>query len=429
MSFFDTLITPETLASVRTTIAGYAQGAGLIISNWMTGAIGQQVYASVAQTVYTTTEVIAAVIRGYASLDTSTDPGDYDPYNPDNIDMTPASGMLSAYGENTYSTTRDGATFASGTFTFDNSAGTVPRTFGPGSLVFTWTAVSPPSPAPTYTNAADSSIYVNADGTVTVPAGSTLDIPITADVIGSGNSAPATAISLTTSFVGVTGTNASAVVGVDRETATAYRARCRLAPARTSLGGPPATYEYLATTNLDGTPLENASGTNVAINRVYVSTDSPYGIVLVYYADPTGVPSAEDVDAANTNISTNAYAVRDGVTFGPDAEGGAAATGVAITVLGTASIKAGPGVVSATVRQAIVDALTAAFAEYDIGGVDQTAGAGVIYTRDLQAVAAQAYVGLYNVQVTTPAGATTAIAVGHVATYAGVIANWTLTIT
>ena len=47
---------------------------------------------------------------------------------------------------------------------------------------------------------------------------------------------------------------------------------------------------------------------------------------------------------------------------------------------------------------------------------------------DLQAIAATAYPGLYAVSVTTPAGASTALALGEVATYAGTIADWTLTI-
>jgi hypothetical protein len=423
VSFWSDLLTTTDAAGVRRMIIGYAQSAGLAITNWAVGGVGQQILEAVTETIANVTEVDAYVIRSYASLDTATDPGDPDPYDPANVNRTPAAGGLSNLGENVYGTVRDGATFAAGTWTFDNTGGLVPRTFGPSSLVLTWTAVSPPNPPPVYYNGPDSSIYTNPDGTVTVTAGATLDIPIVAFQEGAASSAPPSAITLTTSLVGVTGTNAEAVVGVDRETATAYRARCRLAPARTSLGAPPATLEYLATTLLDGTPLTNASGNNVAINRVYVSSSSSTGIVDVYFASPDGAASTEDVAAANENIQVDAYAVFDCVTYT-----GQAATEVPISVVGTAKIKAGPGVVSATVRQAIVDALTAAFQEFPIGGEDQTLGAGVIYTRDLQAIAATAFTGLYAVSVTTPAGASTALALGEVATYAGTIADWTLTI-
>lgn len=423
MSFWSDILETTDADGVRALIIGYAQSGGLAITNWAVGGIGQQILEAVTETGANLTSVIAYVVRSYASLDTSTDPGDPDPYNAANVDYTPAAGGLSHLGENVYGTPREGATFAEGTVTFNNSAGIVPRTFGPQSLVFTWTAVSPPSPPPVYYNAADDTIYTNPDGTVTVDAGNTLDIPVKAYQEGSGSSAPASALTLTTSLTGVTATNAAAIVGTDRETATAYRARCRLAPARTSLGAPPATLIYLATTLLDGTPLENASETNVAINRVYVSSSSSTGIVDVYFASPTGAASAEDVTAANANIQLDAYAVFDCVTYT-----GQAAVAVPITVVGTAKIKAGAGVVSATVRQAIVDALAAAFQEFPIGGEDQVAGAGVIYTRDLQAIAATAYAGLYAVSVTTPAGASTALAAGQVATYAGVIGNWTLTI-
>lgn len=423
MSFWSDLLAPITVSGIRTMIIGYAQSAGLAITNWAVGGVGQQILEAVDQTVANTTQVISYVVRSYASLDTATDPGDPDPYDSANVDRTPAAGGLSHLGENNYGTTRRDESFATGTWTFDNSAGTVPRTFGPGSLVLTWTLVSPPSPAPTYTNTGDTTIYTNADGTVTVPAGSTLDIPIQADEAGTGSSAPAGGITLTTSLVNVTGTNAAAVVGSARESATAYRARCRQAPARTSLGAPPATIAYLATTNLDGTPLQNSNGDDVTINRVYVSDSSSTGIANAYFASPTGVPLPADVIAANENIQIDAYAVFDCVTYT-----GFACTAHAISVVGTCKIKAGAGVVSATVRQAIVDALTLAFSEFPIGGVDQVSGAGVIYTSDLQAIAATAYPGLYAVVVTTPAGASTALAEGEVATYAGTIADWTLTI-
>lgn len=423
MSVFTDLLTAATLDSVRSTIIAYAQTANLLITDWIVGSVGQQTFEAVASTVYNAGSNIAQVIRGYASLDTSTDPGDVDPYNPVNQTLTPAPGMLSNYGLNTYATERQEATFASGFVTFDNSLGVVPRTFGPDTLTFTYTGGTPPSPAPTYKNSADPTIYTNADGTVTVPAGSTLVIPITADVAGSGSNAPAGVITLSTAMTNVTATNADAVLGRDRQSAASYREACRQAPARTSFGGPAQQYTYLASYNLDGTALDNANGDPVNITRAQVTQDSATGIVNAYFASPTGAAIGADVTAANTNIQIATYGIGDAITYN-----GAAASEVAITVQGTAKIAAGPGVVSATVRQAIVDALTAAFAEFPIGGVDQVSGAGVIYTNEFHRVAANAYPGLYNVVITVPAGASTALAVGEVATYAGVIGDWTLTI-
>jgi hypothetical protein len=423
MSFFDDLQRPDTLAAVRSRIIAYAQTAQLAITDWIVGAIGQQTFESVAQTVANTTSGIAKIVRSYASLDTSTDPGDADPFDPENVNRTPAPGGLSHYGQNVYSTTRRESTFASGFVTFDNSLGAVPRTFRAEALTFTWTGGTPPVPPPTYKNAPDATIYTNPDGTVTVAAGATLDIPVSADVAGSGSTAPPAVLALTTSLVGVTATNAAAIIGQDRETAPTYRTRCRQAPSRTSLGGPADAYAYLASTKLNGDPLLNADGDVVNINRAQVTQDSSTGVVNAYFASPSGVPIPADVTAANANIQAEGFAVPDAITYT-----GAAASAVPIPITGTAKIVGGSGIVSATVRQAIVNAYVSAFPDFPVGGKDQVLGAGVIYTADLHGIAANAYPGLYAVVITAPAGAATALALGQVATYAGTIADWTLTI-
>jgi hypothetical protein len=424
MSAFDDLIANTTVSAIRTTIIGYAQGAGLLISNWLVGSVGQQIFETVAQTGYALTQGIANIVRGFASLDTSTDPGDVDAYDSDNAGRTPAPGFLSYYGQNTYGTTRQEATFATGPVLFTNG-GSQSRTFAPYALTFTWTANTPPSPAPTYRNAPDPTIYTNPDGTVTVGVNGTLTLTVVADEVGMGSNVPsASSLSLTTTLLGCSATNTASVLGTDREDADVYRARCRQAPARISLGGPSAAYAYLAAKNLDGTPLLNANGAPVAINRVYVSQSSSTGIVTAYYASPSGAAISADVTAANNNIEIQAFAVPDAITFS-----GVAASNVSIHVVGTASIKARPGLTSAIVKTAIINALAAAFETFEIGGSDQTAGAGVIYTDDLHAIAATAYPGLYNVVITTPGGATTALALGHVATLNSVVGDWAVTLT
>lgn len=412
MSFIDDLLDSETLSGVRATALGYAQAANLMISTWYEGDVGEQIFEAVTQTAYHFVRTVAVITRGFISLDTSTDPGDADTFNPVNAALTPERGFLSFFGENTFGTVRAEATFASGTVTFTN-AGSVARTFGPRGLVFTWSNNSPPDPPPTYRNSADDAVYTNQDGTVTVAAGSSIQFPVTADEIGTRSNATAGSLTLTTTLVGCTATNAASILGTDREAAGVYRTRCRQAPARTSLGGPNAIYAYLATKNLDGTPLLNASGNVVNINRVWVSQDSDTGIVDVFYADPSGAASAEDVTAANANIESYAFAVPDAITFT-----GAAATETLINALGTAKIKNRVGLgTNLEIRQAIATAVANAFPDFDIGGVDQDVdGNGVIYNVDLQAIAAAAYPGLYNVVITNPVGPTTSITAGHVAT-------------
>lgn len=431
MSFFTDLLENPTVAGIRATVVGYAEAADLAITSWLSGGVGEQMVQAVTLAAYSSANVAARAIRGFASLDTSVDPGDDDPYDPGNVDLDEVSGNLSAFGENTFGTTRGEKTFANGPALFDNSLGVIARTFAPEALTWTWTGGTPPSPAPTYRNAADPTIYTNPDGTVTVNAGATLEIPIVAEEIGTRSNVPSTGLlSLTTSMVGVTSSNSAPILGSDRENADLYRARCRQAPARISLAGPVDIYSYLATKNLDGTPLLNADGDEVGITRLYVTEESATGNVDVYYADADGVPLAADVTAANLNIATYSYAVPGTRTFGPDLTGGRAAIAVPIAIVGTGKIKRRAGVSDAALKAAaegeMAIALGLAFRDFPVGGVDQVLGAGVIYTTDLRAIAADAYAGLYNVLVSTPAGASTAVALGRVATLAS--ATFTVTV-
>lgn len=424
MSFFDDMIAASSIDEARAIIVGYAQAALLPVTSWIVGSVGQQMLEVATSLTYAAEQARGRIVRGFASLDTSTDPGDVDLYNPSNVDLEPAPGFLSFFGQNTFGTVRVEETFASGYVTFTN-AGVTARTFKPYALVFTWTANTPPSPAPTYRNSADNTIYTNPDGSVTVAAGDELTIPVVAEERGTGSNTPAASLSLTTTLIGCTATNGSAVLAVDREAADTYRARCRQAPARVSLAGPDAAYQYLAVTNLDGTPLVNESENPVNINRVWVSQDSATGIVDVYYASPAGVAASEDVTAANDNIEAHAFAVPDAITFT-----GASATATLINATGTAKIKNRAGLpTNEEIRQIIANAVKDAFKTFPIGGVDQDVdGNGVIYKVDLQAIAAAAFPGLYNVVITSPIGASTAIAAGHVATENQEADDWVLTI-
>jgi len=418
VSFFDDAIQPATIAAIRARIIGFAQSAELKITSWIQGGTGQQMLEASALAAFAFSGIVSKAIRGFASLDTSVDPGDVDPYDPTNVDLPASSGFLSTHGENTHGTVRGGATFASGPVLFVND-GIVSRTFAPGALVFTWTENSPPDPAPTYRNAADDSIYTNPDGTVTVSAGTSLSIPVEADEVGARSSAPPSSLSLTTTLLGCTATNTAAVLGADREDRALYIARCRQAAARLSLGGPSAAYAYLAAKNLDGTPLENASGNQVNITRVYVSQDSDTGIVDAYYASATGAALAEDVTAANENIELEAFAVPDAITFT-----GAAATEEVIHVSGTVKVKNRPGLDSeAVIIEAILEALGTYFSALEIGGVDQTDGAGFVLRPDIAGVVQAAYLGLYSVAIVDPPSAVS-IGVGFVPVLSSVAGDW-----
>jgi len=426
MGLYEELIQSETLAAIRDKIIGFAQAAELKITSWVSGDVGEQILQTVAALEFAKAGTIAKAIRGFTSLDLSVDPGDPDPYDASNELQPAARGLLSHFGENTFGTVRAEASLATGTVEFDNSAGIVARTFAPYALTFTWTVDlggGIPDPPPTYRNAEDDSIYVNMDGTVTVPAGDTLLIPVVAEEVGTRSNAGPGALSLTTSMVNVTATNTTAIVGADREDAEVYREKCRQSGARLSFSDPEDAYKYFASKNLDGTPLLNELGAPVAITRVQVSQESDTGIVDVWFADDDGEPSSEDVDAANANIELATSAIGDAITYT-----GQAATEVTVSVAGTAKVKAAPGVTTALVRAAILEALAKLFKAYPIGGRDQVAGAGVMYTTDIHGAVATSYPGLYNAVVTTPAGATTALDEGEVAKLDSDAADWTVTL-
>lgn len=427
MSFFDDAIAPLKLAEIRTKFLGYAQTAGLIITNWRLHGVGRQIFESTVSGAFGFLQIVPKIVRGFASLDTSFDPGDVDPNDATNVTLPAGDGFLSQFGEGTFGTVREDATFATGLGTFTNN-GPGSRDISPGGLIFTWTGGSPPSPAPTYTNAADDTIY--SGGFVTVPAGSSVVVPVVAQQKGALSSAPTSTLSLTTTLVGCTFTNdLGPIVGNDRETADSYKAKCRQAPARVSLGGPAAAYEYFSTKNLDGSVLLNDATVPVpvGITRVQVTQSSSTGIVNAYYASGSGAAIPDDVSAANRNIELQAMAVPDAITFT-----GVAATPLSILVAGTARIKARLGVTMLAVQTAMADGSIAFGEVLPIGGVDQDgSGNGVVYPKDIEDAAGSAAraagFDVYAVTIALPAS-TVAVPAGNVPVISCAPINWAVTI-
>ena len=444
------LYVAETVDSIRSKYIGYLQAAGSTFSNWIAGGIGQQMIEASSNVVQEFTQIAAKAVRGFASLDTSTDPGDYDPYDPTNQTLPFTPGLLSDLGSNVYGTERVLQGAAVGPLTFNNS--------GTG-------AVNQNLPA--FSVSAQRN-YANADGTyplyrnsaaIVCNAGQTVTVPIVAESPGSAYGATATSIdSLINSLPGVTVSNPDQLVGTDLQSANDYRAACREAASLTSPNGPSDSYEYLAKTGRDdGTWGNSTTGNPLGITRVYVSQDSSTGIVAVYYAGASGgsgltgaIPNASGpfqpgvttyVQAANYLITQTpgVIAVPDAMTFT-----GQAATDDTYNITYSLKLPASsvPGAVPGTytyttgdtasspasaaalkVFQAIDTSYANFMAGKDIGGDDQTAGTGVIYTEDLRGV-------LYLIQlnvgqnlptraatVTVPSGSTTTVNVGHDAVY------------
>lgn len=438
MPSFADLISNEPKGAIRSKIVGLINAAGSQVSKW--SATGQAFLSMAVDAAFDTTTMIPKAVRGLASLDTSVDPGDDDPYDPTNVNLVPAPGFLSTLGESVYNTKRDWETYAEGPVKFVND-GPVARNIAPGGLVFQWTENAPPAPL-TYSNVPDDSVYTNPDGTVTVEKGASLTITVMCDVPGAIGSCPSGSLSLVTTLSGCSATNTAPVVGDDRQTAPNYRALCRDNSAMLSLIGTRAGYRYLARRNIDGTPLLNKTFTPpnpVGITRVWVSDDSSYGTVSAYYASDDGPASESDTAVANANIIANMIGVR-GPTDAPDLGSivfnGTPAAAVTINVSGTASIDVEnkpetmtQGDWVASIQNAIASAVEFSAPKFPIGGLDvNTAGVGQVYTTDLQSIALSAYPRLYNVRVTSPSAESTSVSEGQVVALRSLFSDWTITV-
>lgn len=427
--------TERTEAGLKRQLIEICQAYGLPVTSWQPGEPTERWLDLTPRMIYAVLNgPTMQAVRGMF-LYLTTDPGD-----PGDIsdDQTPRPGFLSAFGEGWYGTTRRGETYATTTVTTQNT-GTTPATFKPFDLTFT-TVASPNGPMgggeaaksdggrPTFRNTPDGAVYTGIGGTLTLAPGASKVIPVACEQIGTYGSVSANSLVCVTQSFGTLITMASSLaIGEGREDADLYRARCKTAPAKFSTGGPVEKYRRAATTNADGTPLQRHDGSGpVGITKSYFSMSSVSSVVTGYFADDDGAADAVDVASANANITGVALgvitdpqgAVAECVTYS-----GSAAIETTITVAGTASIKRVAGMSDADLKAAAEAASDAAIIDYfkrtDIGGNNQTGGAGVVATVDIIVAAGSSYPGLHAVALSSPAVASTAIAVGHVAKLAG----------
>jgi hypothetical protein len=413
MAFLD-FLSPDSLDAVKEQVASFAGLARLLLTSWVSGQPGEQLYQAFSRAMQASGMMNAAAIRGMF-LDYATDPGDYDPYNPENINLPPTPGYLSALMLNVFFTERRGETYATTTLRLTNSGGST-HYIAPEAL----TLARSGHPEITYRNSADASVYVDVGGTKRLSPGAYVDLEIVAESPGSGSNAAAGEITvLVSSLIGVTVSNAAAAIGEDREAAPAARARAREQATSTSPNGAADKYRYYATTQLGGAPLLRNDGSEAAvgITKIWVSPFSSTGVVDVYYADDDGPADATDVASANENIVLRVVAPGDCITFGPTPDGGDAATATPVVVTWAVKYQAtyqGRPVAGADVKAAIVAALTARFTDVPIGGFDQVSGAGTLYVSDLRGTVDSAHPAIYSTTLSAPAG-DVAITLGHVA--------------
>ncbi len=420
---------PEVMTATRARIVGYAKAAGLILTNFIKGSVPEQVLEAMTQTANTAAAIASAVIRGRSSLDSSTDPGDPDPYNPGRVNETPGPGYLSEYGAGMYGTPRIGDDFANGTMTITNGSGSAIY-IAPETVTFAKTLDA----AVTYRNEADASIYTNPDGTATIAAGDTLDVPLVCEIQGTDGNAGAGAVELVTTLgTSVTATNAAVIVAQEREAADPYRARCRTAAALLSLNGPADAYRFICLgaykdedDNIfffppfgDGTTaigvdadgnfaiFPNARGTSIGITGVYVAEDNTDGTVDVWLRSAAGDPGAQALTDITALLDEVYLPQCNQISYHR-------ATNVTFDITAAIRVRAGAGITTAIIEDGADEALAEAFQSWDIGGFDRTLGSGTIYKEEIGSTINGSHRNIYRVDVTVPAG-NTALALGEVA--------------
>lgn len=443
-SFLD-LMTARTLEGLKRELIAINKAFGNPVNTWIPGEPTERWLDLTPRMIYAVLAGITTqAVRGFF-LDLTTDPGDPGDLS---ADQTPRPGFLSAFGEGWWGTTRRGQTYSTTTVVLKNNGSTTSLPFKPFDLTFT-TVASPGGPLgggeaaksdggrPTFRNTADNSVYTGLGGTLTLAPGASATIPVACEQIGTYGSVSANSLVCVTGSFGTLITTSSALaIGSAREDADLYRERCKTAPAKFSTGGPEEKYKRAATTNADGTPLQRYDDSGpVGITKSYFSMNSLSNVVRGYFADDDGAADAVDVDSANANITGVALGVitdPQGAVAECTTYIGAAATETTITVVGTATIKRVKGMSDSDLKAAAEAASDAAIVAYfkrtDIGGNNQTAGAGVVATSDLVAASGSSYPGLHGVALSSPATSTTSIAVGHVAKLAGSTPYVTVTV-
>jgi hypothetical protein len=379
MLTFAQLMTTITPAQAKSALTVGLTNAGINVAGWRKGGVYDTIMTYVAY-LYSAFIGLAVQATGSAFLDY-------------------ASGFwlryLSYYVFG-IPTTLGAATFATGFLTMTNSGGGM-YSYPAGGVIFL--------------NGTTGQAYTNTAAITGLNPATSLTVAVQCTVIGSvGNAAPGQINTTQTTILGVTVTNAAAVVGQDPIPDVQLRGLCSAKLGTLSNGGPRTAYEYAIKS------ATRPDGSLVNINRVYVSNESSLGVVLIYVAAPSGAPDPLDVGYAQTNVDL--LARPDGVLGTVTA-----ATPVAVTRTFTAYAITTPGLLSTTIQAAALANLITTVQNAAIGGIATPPSTqGYLYAEKLRQAVDDADPSIYNV---TDGGALdTALSPGQVATL-----NATVTVT
>lgn len=363
------LVSPLTAEGIRSTMLAAADALGLQTSTWKPLDPTRTLFYLVARVVSGVTQIVYQAIAG-GLLDYAT------------------GSWLSLLALNVYNVQRIEDTYAAGEITLTNAGGGL-YAITAGQL--------------TFQNSATGKTYRNTSAGTLNPT-STLTLDILAEEAGSDSTSAATDIdTMVTTLLGVTCSNAEAVIGTDAETDDELRERCRDSLGAISPNGASQAYEYIATSTT------RDDGTTVDINRVRVSAESSTGEVTVIIAAPSGAPAAGDVTYVDDAIQATVVPLCVTATT-------QAASEKTIAVTYTAYVPNDAEETSAEIQDAVEASLEEFFASVPIGGQATTpGGTGYVFHDLVRARISDASDAIFTVTLAAPA-ADVAIAATEVPT-------------
>lgn len=289
----------------------------------------------------------ASIISAYSSYVNQVAKGGFASYAATLTDAngTPVTSWLDLVSQQVYATTRIPATYAAGSVTVTNAGGIAYGPYAAGQFL-----VSNPTTGAQYSNTSTVTINPGAN-TVAVSA-------LLPGTIGSSATGQITA--LVTPLVGVSCTNAAALVGDPAETNAQLLARDLAKLGTLSPNGPSQAYYAVATGILDPTQPWYDPALSAPITRC-LAVPAP-GFVQVYIANAAGTTNAPDLAIVNNEIQI--WCVPLGTTATVQW-----ATPVPINITATCYVPTSAGLSPSQVTAAVTAALTTYLEALPIGGV------------------------------------------------------------
>lgn len=357
------LTAPATRDEVQASIYRVLGTLGVKTSSWEPGAVTRTMIVGVS-----------AVLAAFSQLQARIAASGF-------LDLSEGS-WLTLVARYVYGVERIDPTFAAGALTLTNSGGGL-YLLDPGDLIAS--------------NASTGKTYRNTEA-ITLEAGQTLSVAISATEAGSASNAAAGAITnLVSTLLNVSVSNASALVGIDAEPDQTLRIRCKEKLGALSPFGPWDAYAYAARTS------KRSSGETTGITRTRILKDG-YGNVTLVAASASGPVLGTIGDTASDLGAVDEAIQRWAAPLCVAAHTESAAA-VEVTVVYELWAYNTSGLTDAQLKSAVQSALATFFAAQPIGGALLSPGdaSGKLYLDAVRAVISNAVDEVFHVAVTSPA--------------------------